>query len=69
MKALASREIASAVYYPIPLHRQEVFQAQFGNVTLPVSEEIANRCMSLPVFPEMTAAQVAEVADAVLAST
>ena len=66
MKALAAREIASAVYYPIPLHRQEVFQAEYGNVSLPVSEETAARCMSLPIFPEMTEAQVEEVADTVL---
>jgi dTDP-4-amino-4,6-dideoxygalactose transaminase len=66
MKALAARDIASAVYYPIPLHRQEVFAADYRGLSLPVSEETAARCMSLPVFPEMTDAQVREVADAVL---
>ena len=66
MNALASREISSAIYYPIPLHRQEVFQAEYRNVSLPVSEETAMRCMSLPIFPEMTEAQVEEVANAVL---
>jgi dTDP-4-amino-4,6-dideoxygalactose transaminase len=68
MKALSGRGIASAVYYPIPLHRQEVFAAEFRGLSLPVSEETAARCMSLPVFPEMTEAQVREVADAVLAA-
>jgi dTDP-4-amino-4,6-dideoxygalactose transaminase len=68
MKALSGRGIASAVYYPIPLHRQEVFAADYRGVSLPVSEETAARCMSLPVFPEMTEAQVREVADAVLAA-
>ena len=68
MKALSDRGIASAVYYPIPLHRQEVFAAEYRGLSLPVSEETAARCMSLPVFPEMTEAQVREVADAVLAA-
>ncbi len=68
MKALSERDIASAVYYPIPLHRQEVFAEGYKGLSLPVSEETAARCMSLPVFPEMTEAQVHEVADAVLAA-
>lgn len=61
MKALGEAGIASAVYYPIPLHRQDVFAADYAGVTLPVAEEVAARCMSLPIFPEMTAAQVEEV--------
>ncbi len=68
MKALAARDIASAVYYPIPLHRQEVFAPEYRGLSLPVSEDTASRCMSLPVFPEMTEEQVREVADAVLAA-
>ncbi|MBE0604321.1 MAG: DegT/DnrJ/EryC1/StrS family aminotransferase [Deltaproteobacteria bacterium] len=66
MKALAARDIASAVYYPIPLHRQEVFAPECRGLSLPVSEGTAARCLSLPVFPEMTEEQVREVADAVL---
>ncbi|MEW6721168.1 MAG: DegT/DnrJ/EryC1/StrS family aminotransferase [Thermodesulfobacteriota bacterium] len=66
MKALAGREIASAVYYPVPLHKQEVFAAECRGLSLPVAEETASRCLSLPIFPEMTDAQANEVADAVL---
>lgn len=61
MKALGEAGIASAVYYPIPLHRQDVFAADYAGVTLSVAEEVAARCMSLPIFPEMTEAQVSEV--------
>jgi dTDP-4-amino-4,6-dideoxygalactose transaminase len=61
MDALSASQIASAVYYPIPLHRQEVFAPDYRNVSLPVAEEIAGRCMSLPVFPEMSDDQVREV--------
>jgi len=66
MKALGARGIASAVYYPVPLHRQEVFARECAGLSLPVAEETAARCLSLPVFPEMTDEQVREVADAVL---
>lgn len=61
MEALGREQIASAVYYPIPLHKQNVFAAEFAGVTLPVCEQIAARCMSLPVFPEMTDDQVRKV--------
>ena len=61
MAALTSAGIASAIYYPIPLHRQDVFADAFKGVSLPVAEETANRCMSLPIFPEMTDEQVREV--------
>jgi UDP-N-acetyl-3-dehydro-alpha-D-glucosamine 3-aminotranferase len=61
MAALTAAGIASAIYYPIPLHRQEVFADECRNLSLPVAEEVAGRCMSLPVFPEMTEEQVREV--------
>jgi len=50
------------VYYPIPLHKQEVFASACSGITLPVSEDVASRCMSLPVYPEMTDEQVRLVA-------
>lgn len=58
MAKLAEKQIASAVYYPIPLHRQNVFAGQCSNLSLPVSESVAGRCMSLPIYPEMTNEQV-----------
>jgi dTDP-4-amino-4,6-dideoxygalactose transaminase len=61
MAALTAAGIASAIYYPIPLHRQDVFAAAYQGVSLPVAEETATRCMSLPVYPEMTDEQVREV--------
>lgn len=65
MEALSSKQISSAVYYPIPLHKQDVFAEQFAGVTLPVAEEVSNRCMSLPVYPEMPEESVRLVAETV----
>lgn len=61
MAALTERSIASAVYYPIPLHRQNVFKDAYASVSLPVAESIAEQCFSLPIYPEMTSQQVDEV--------
>jgi len=62
MARLSERRIASAVYYPIPLHKQEVFAPACAGIRLPAAEEVASRCMSLPIFPEMTEEQVRLVA-------
>jgi len=62
---LLASEIACAVYYPIPLHRQQAF-ADTRQPQLPVTESSAARCLSLPIFPEMTDAQVHTVCEAIL---
>jgi dTDP-4-amino-4,6-dideoxygalactose transaminase len=66
MEPLKEREIASAIYYPVPLHRQKAFAQACAGLSLPVTEQTAERCLSLPIFPEMTEAQVEAVASAVL---
>ncbi len=58
MQALRGNDIACAVYYPIPLHRQEVFAEACQGVELPVAEAVTAQCLSLPIFPEMTDEQV-----------
>ncbi len=65
MARLTEKQIASAVYYPIPLHRQNVYADQYRGLSLPVSESIAARCMSLPIYPEMTDDQIDKVIAAV----
>lgn len=64
-KALSDAGIASAVYYPIPLHRQEVFKDVCADVSLPISEQIAERVLSLPIYPELTEAQVDRVLEVI----
>jgi dTDP-4-amino-4,6-dideoxygalactose transaminase len=65
MAKLSERQIASAIYYPIPLHKQNVYAVDCAGLSLPVAEDIASRCLSLPIFPEMTSAQVDEVVAAI----
>jgi dTDP-4-amino-4,6-dideoxygalactose transaminase len=62
-----SRGVACAVYYPIPLHQQKVF-ADSTTAELPVTESTASRCLSLPIFPEITEAQIASVCEAILSA-
>ncbi len=64
---LASRGVGSAVFYPIPLHLQNCFvDLGYHEGDLPESERAAKEVLALPVFPELTDADVERVADAVL---
>ncbi|MEX0384648.1 DegT/DnrJ/EryC1/StrS family aminotransferase [Spiribacter pallidus] len=59
MQRLDDHHIASAVYYPVPLHRQAAFngtgpgQVAIPAAELPVAEATAERCLSLPIYPEL----------------
>ena len=63
---LSARGIGHSVYYPLPLHLQPCF-AYLGYKAgaCPESERAANEVVSLPVFPELTRAQIDEVIAAV----
>jgi dTDP-4-amino-4,6-dideoxygalactose transaminase len=62
---LATRGIASAVHYPVPIHLTEAYADLRAQGDLPFAEETAPRLCSLPLFPGMTEDDVHLVADAV----
>lgn len=55
-KFLKEKGVGTAVYYPIPLHLQKV-HAHLGYFRgkLPISEQLSQEVLSLPMFPELTA--------------
>lgn len=60
---LQSLGVGSALHYPVPVHLQKAVAALGGcRGDHPVSERIAERCVSLPMFPELTDAEVEFVA-------
>jgi len=51
---LDSRQVPSMIYYPVPAHRQKMFQSSGGaNYKLPVTDWLTQRVISLPVHTEM----------------
>jgi len=65
-KHLSDRKIGSAIYYPVPLHLQKCFAALgYEEGSLPITEQACREVLSLPVYPELTAAEQGAVIDAV----
>jgi len=63
-EALGHHGIGSSVCYPQPLHLQEVYRGLgYRAGSLPVAEALAKEVLSLPIFPEMTQAQVDRVCE------
>lgn len=63
---LQRQGMGCGVYYPVPLHLQPLYETLGGKVgDLPASELASHEVLSLPLYPEMTAAHVVRVADAV----
>jgi len=53
MQALQARDIGCAIHYPTPLHRQAALRGICTSQALPVTEQLATECLSLPIYPQM----------------
>jgi dTDP-4-amino-4,6-dideoxygalactose transaminase len=61
--------IQTMVYYPVPLHLQEVHSGLgHSKGDFPNAEMVADTCLSLPIFPEMSDEQQDQVVAAVIAA-
>jgi dTDP-4-amino-4,6-dideoxygalactose transaminase len=62
---LSELGIETGIHYPVPIHLQRAYDF-LGHRPgdFPVSEEFSRRCLSLPIYPEMTNVQVHAVAEA-----
>ena len=57
----------SGIHYPVPLHRQPAWLRRYGEAPpLRRAELLAQEILSLPVFPDLTDAEVETVAGAVV---
>ena len=66
---LEQEGIATGIHYPIPIHLQSAC-ARYGYTrgTLPVTEDVTERIVSLPMYPELTTEQIQRVVNAVKSS-
>jgi dTDP-4-amino-4,6-dideoxygalactose transaminase len=59
LHALNARGIGAGIHYPFALHELEAYASLgYRAGAFPVAENWARQCLSLPIYPELTAAQV-----------
>ncbi len=60
---LAENGVGTEVYYPVPLHLQACFaELGYREGAFPASEQLANEALALPVYAEITAGEIRQVA-------
>ena len=66
VEALGERGVGTGVYYPIPLHRQRPFiELGYGDQSFPISEQLCEEVVSIPVHPGLSDADVDSIIRAV----
>jgi dTDP-4-amino-4,6-dideoxygalactose transaminase len=61
-KALSAAGIGTGIHYPIPVHLQKAYaELGYGRGDFPVTEAVATRFLSLPIYAELQPEQVAKV--------
>jgi dTDP-4-amino-4,6-dideoxygalactose transaminase len=67
-QCLSANEIGSLIHYPVPPHLQEAYKKMgFKKGDFPITEELADTCLSLPMWPGMIRDQVCEIATIITA--
>jgi dTDP-4-amino-4,6-dideoxygalactose transaminase len=65
-KYLNDKGVGTGLHYPVPLHLQKAYAHNgYKEGDFPVTESVAKRLLSLPMFPELTKAQIEYVADCI----
>ena len=63
---LESKGVGTLIHYPTPAHRQQAYRyLNYAAGSMPATEAVANRILSLPLFPELTNEQVDFVIEAI----
>ena len=58
--------VNTIIYYPIPIHLQPAYkELGYNKGSLPITEDICNQVISLPIFPELELTQQSYVIDAI----
>lgn len=65
---LQTHNIATSIHYPVPPHLQQAYShLGYKKGDFPIAEKLAEKVLSLPVYPEMTDEQCAYVCDKTIA--
>ena len=65
-KMLTEKGIGTGLHYPLPLHLQKCFlHLGYKKGDFPQTENLAEQCLSLPIYPEMTEEQITYIVNEV----
>jgi dTDP-4-amino-4,6-dideoxygalactose transaminase len=63
---LAEKGVATGLHYPLPLHQQKCFEhLGYAKGDFPATEQLTERCLSLPMYPELTDIQIQYVCETI----
>jgi dTDP-4-amino-4,6-dideoxygalactose transaminase len=67
IEALSARGVQTGIHYPFPVHLLPAYSdLNHKQGDFPIAERVTSQEVSLPMFPEMTSAQIKQVSEAVL---
>jgi dTDP-4-amino-4,6-dideoxygalactose transaminase len=66
--ALRAAGVPTAIYYPRPLHHQPAYLTHHDGSALPVSENLADRILALPIHPDLTQADLDHICDTLISA-
>jgi perosamine synthetase len=61
---LKENGIGTAIHYPIPLHRQPLYASSAAENACPVSDQLSQRVLSLPVHPLLSGEDLTRISGA-----
>ncbi len=61
---LSEKNIPNSIFYPLPLYKQNAFAEHFKHI-LPVTEQLCQEVLSIPIHPELKEDQIAYITDSV----
>ncbi|MCL4867903.1 MAG: DegT/DnrJ/EryC1/StrS family aminotransferase [Anaerolineae bacterium] len=65
-KYLANQGIGTAIQYPVPVHRQPAYhRLGYAANSLPITEQVCGRILSLPLHPHLTQKQISRVSQTI----
>jgi dTDP-4-amino-4,6-dideoxygalactose transaminase len=65
-KILAEKGVGTLIHYPIPVHLQKAYaKLRFKTGDFPIAEELANTCLSLPMWPGISFEEVKYICDVI----
>ena len=68
IKKMGEKGVPTAIHYPVPLHKQPIYESMDVQTSLDRSEEVADKVVSLPMGPYLTRADQDKVIEAVKSS-